>query len=207
MKSLLVVVALVLLTSGCALPKIVVLHDPLSAEEHVQLGMIYQSQQKSDLAMEQYRAAVKKDKKHTKAWTLLGDLSYSRADYNEAEFAYRKVLKLEPESGDTRNNLAWVYLQQGRTLKKAKELVLEAISLNPEHKPYYLDTLGVVLLRLGNAQEAITALRESVETLPTDQPALLAEAYEHLADAYKAAGEEDNHRAAAARSEELRSKP
>src|SRR4030067_250758 len=30
-----------LLLSGCSLPKIIVLHDPLSADEHVRLGGVY----------------------------------------------------------------------------------------------------------------------------------------------------------------------
>lgn len=178
-----------LLLSGCSLPKIVVLHDPLSADEHVRLGGIYDSQGKVELARDQYRAAVRQDKKHGRAWTLLGDSAYRLKEYAEAEKAYGKALELDPESGDLHNNLAWVYVQQDKKLSKAQDMVMKALELFPDHRPYYLDTLGVIQLKLGKVRDAIASLLGSTETIPRDQPDLLAEAYEHLADAYRAAGD------------------
>jgi Tfp pilus assembly protein PilF len=176
-------------TNGCALPKIIILNDPLSAEEHAELGRIYESQGKEDLALLQYRAAIRKNPRQAQGWLLLGDLAYRRGDYGEAETAYKKALDLQPENGDTGNNLAWTYLMQNKRTSKAEKLVREAITLTPGHKPYYLDTLGVVLLRLGKIQEAVAALKESVTTLPEDKAGFLAEAYGHLAEAHKTAGE------------------
>ncbi|OGW55418.1 MAG: hypothetical protein A2Z46_09200 [Nitrospirae bacterium RBG_19FT_COMBO_55_12] len=176
-------------TNGCALPKIIILNDPLSAEEHAELGRIYESQGKEDLALLQYRAAVRKDPRQAQAWLLLGDLAYRRGDYGEAETAYKKALNLQPENGDIGNNLAWTFLMQNKRTSKAEKLVREAMTFTPGHKPYYLDTLGVVLLRLGKVRESIAALKESVTTLPEDKSGFLAEAYGHLAEAYKAAGE------------------
>jgi tetratricopeptide (TPR) repeat protein len=178
----------VFLLSSCSLPRIIVLHDPLTAEEHDNLGRIYESQGKSDLALEQYREALRQDKKHLPSLLLLGDLLYRASDYAGAEETYAKALKLDPKNGDVLNNLAWVYVRTGRKLDKAKELVSEALALNPSHRPYYLDTLGVVLLKLGDAAEAITALQEAVDTLPKDRQDLLAEAQEHLEEAKRQAG-------------------
>ena len=178
-----------LLLSGCSLPKIIVLHDPLSADEHVRLGGIYDTQGKGELARDQYQAAVRQDKKHLRAWTLLGDSTFRLKEYEAAEKAYGKALDLDPKNGDLHNNLAWVYVQQDRMLSKAQDLVLTAMELTPDHRPYYLDTLGVIQLKLGKFQDAIASLRGSTETLPRDQPDVLAEAYEHLADAYRAAGD------------------
>lgn len=190
--------------SACSLPRIIVLHDPLTAEEHDNLGRIYESQGKLDLALEQYREALKKDKKHLPSLLLMGDLLYRTNDYPGAESAYTKALKLDPKNGDVLNDLAWVYIRTGKNLDKAKELISEALTLNPAHRPYYLDTLGVVLLKLGNAAEAITALQEAVDTLPKESADLLAEAEGHLADAYKAAGDETKYREAVERQQELR---
>lgn len=176
-------------TNGCALPRIIILNDPLSAEEHDKLGRIYESQQKEDLALVQYRAAVKKDSRYVRAWLLLGDLSYKHADYVEAEASYKKALNLQPGNGDIGNNLAWTYLMQNKKLSKAEALIREAMTLTPEHKPYYLDTLGVVLLRLGKVRESIATLKESVSALPEDKTGFLAEAYGHLAEAYRTAGD------------------
>jgi Tfp pilus assembly protein PilF len=177
-----------LLLSDCSLPKIIVLHDPLSADEHVRLGGIYDTQGKNGLARDQYHAAVRQDKRHLRAWTLLGDSAYRLKEYDTAEMAYRKALDLDPNNGDLHNNLAWVYVQQDRKLSKAQDLIVAAMELTPGHRPYYLDTLGVIQLKLGKVQDAIASLRTSTETIPRDQPDFLAEAYEHLADAYRAAG-------------------
>ncbi len=180
----------VLFLFGCSLPRIVVLHDPLTANEHDDLGRAYESEGKLDLAAVQYREALKKDPKHLPSLLLLGDLSYQVKNFDEAASAYSKALKLDPRNADVRNNLAWVYIQTGHELDRAKELITEALELNPARRPYYLDTLGVVLLKTGKAAEAVTALRESVDTLPKDRPELLAEAEGHLADARRAAEEE-----------------
>jgi len=197
-------IASALLLSACSLPRIIVLHDPLTAEEHDNLGRIYESQGKFDLALEQYREALRKDKNHLPSLLLLGDVLYRTNDYPGAESAYTKALKLDPKNGDVLNDLAWVYIRTGKNLNKAKEMISQALTLNPAHRPYYLDTLGVVLLKLGSAAEAITALQEAVDTLPKENADLLAEAEGHLADAYKAAGDETKYREAVERQQELR---
>ncbi len=196
-------IASALTLSACSLPRIIVLHDPLTADEHDNLGRVYESQGKFDLALEQYREALIKDKKHLPSLLLLGDLSFRTSNYPEAESAYTKALKLDPKNGDVMNNLAWVYLRTGKNLDKAKELVTQALTINPAHRPYYLDTLGVVFLKLGNAAEAITVLHEAADTLPKERTDLLAETTGHLADAYKAAGDETKYREAIGRQQEL----
>lgn len=181
--------AILSLATSCSLPKIIVLHDPLSAEEHIKLGGIYDSQGKTGLAREQYRFAVKQAPENGRAWSLLGDVAYREKDYAEAEKAYGKAWDLDPANGDMLNNLAWVYVQQDKKLSKAQNLVMRALELTPDHRPYYLDTLGVIQLKFGKIPDAITSLLEATETIPRSQPDLLAEAYQHLADAYHAAGD------------------
>jgi Tfp pilus assembly protein PilF len=177
--------------TGCSLPKIVVLHDPLSAEEHMKLGSIYASQGKTGLARDQYQAAVKQDPKNARAWSLLGDTASTLKDYAAAERAYNFALELDRSNGDLYNNLAWVFFQQGRKLGTAEDLVKKALELNPANRPYYLDTLGCILLKEGNAADALVALEESVRTIPPDQAGFLAEAYLHLAEAYRKVGDKD----------------
>jgi Tfp pilus assembly protein PilF len=177
---------------SCSLPRIIILKDPLSAEEHDKLGGIYESQGKFDLAAQQYREALKRDPKSLSSLLLLGDLSYRTKNYSEAESSYKRAIKLQPDNGDIYNNLCWVYLQQNTGLEKADGLIRSAIAMTPAHRAYYLDTLGMVLLLSGRIQESIAALRESVDLLPQDNTVFLAEAYGHLAEAYHAAGESIN---------------
>jgi Tfp pilus assembly protein PilF len=176
--------------AGCSLPKIIVLNDPLSAEEHLKLGSIYHSQGKTALARDQFREAARRDPKSLRAWSLLGDAASKMKEYAEAEKAYRKAMDLDEKNGDLRNNLAWIYVEQGKGLEDAQALAKKAMELTPEHRPFYLDTLGMALLKQGKHGEAVAALKESTETIPKEQPAFLAEAYGHLADAYHAAGDE-----------------
>jgi tetratricopeptide (TPR) repeat protein len=178
-----------LFLSGCSLPRIIILNDPLSAEEHNNLGKIYESQEKYDLAAQQYREALKKDKKSVPALLLLGDLSYRTKNYSEAEAAYKKAIKLEPGNGDSYNNLCWGYLEQNAGMEKAEELIRKAITITPDHRSYYFDTLGVVLLRLGRTAESIAALKEALELMHRDNAGYLPEAYLHLAEAYRIAGD------------------
>ncbi len=201
------VLLLALLFSDCSLPQIIVLHDPLSAEEHIKLGGIYDSQGKTGLAREQYRFAVRQDPKNGRAWSLLGDIAYREKDYPDAENAYGKAGDLDPTNGDLLNNLAWVYVQQDKKLGKAQELVRAALERIPAHRPFYLDTLGVILLKEGKIPDAIAVLKESSETIPQDQPEFLAEAYRHLADAYTAAGDEAAANEALQHAAELRKNP
>ena len=197
------ITGVVLILSGCSLPRVIVLHDPLSAGEHDSLGGIYESQGKPDLALEQYREALQQDKKHVPSLLLLGDLLYREKDYAGAESALTKAVALDPKNGDACNNLAWVYIETGTNLVKGRELVLRALTLTPDHRPYYLDTLGVLLLQLGNAEDAIPALNEALATLPRDRRDLLAEAQGHLAEAYKAEGNEVKYQEALQRQREL----
>jgi len=187
--SILAVCILLLTLYGCSLPKIIFLNDPLSPAEHDNLGRIYESQEKFDLAVQQYKAALKQDPKSLSSLLLLGDLSFRTKNYPEAESSYAKAIKLQPENGDIYNNLCWVYLEQNVELGKAGELIEKAMTTTPEHRAYYLDTKGMVLLRRGNAPESIIAFNEALELLPKDNAAYLVEAYTHLAEAYRAAGD------------------
>ncbi len=175
---------------GCSLPRIIILNDPLSAAEHDKLGRIYESQGKLDLAAQQYQAAIKQDPKSVSSYLLLGDLSYRTKNYPEAESAYQKAIKLQPENGDIYNNLCWVYLEQNGSMEKAEALIKKALAVTPAHRAYYLDTWGVVLLRKGRTAESIAALKEAVELLPKEDAANIAEAYGHLAESSRAAGDE-----------------
>jgi tetratricopeptide (TPR) repeat protein len=193
---LFVVAALSAFSYGCSIPRIVILNDPLVAEEHRKLGRIYESQGKFELAAEQYEIAIKQDPKAVSSLLLLGDLSYRTKKYPEAESAYRKAVKLQPGNGDIYNNLCWIHMEQNRDLEEAEGLVEKALEATPEHRAYYLDTRGVVFLRQGRTAEAIAALTEALELLPAEPVAPVLEAYGHLAEAYRAGGDEAKAREA-----------
>ena len=124
--------------SSCSLPRIVILDDPLSPEEHVNLGVAYEKQGEIDNALREYRLA---SKKHPLAYLYMGNIYFQKNDFDEAESAYRKAIKKDSQNADAHNNLAWLYYTKKENLDEAEELALKAIELNPSKKEIYQDTL------------------------------------------------------------------
>ncbi len=198
-------VAVMLALGACSLPKIIILNDPLSVEEHIKLGRIYETQGKNDLAFQQYEEALRKEPDSVPSLLLLGDLSFRTKKYSDAEVAYKKAIKLQPGNGDVYNNLCWVYIEQNR-IEKAGDLIKTAMAATPEHRAYYLDTQGVILLRMGKISESITTLREAIELIPPDKTEYLAEAYAHLAEAYRKNGDDVSAEKAEKSAEQFRAR-
>ncbi|MFN3813136.1 MAG: tetratricopeptide repeat protein [Aquificaceae bacterium] len=133
-------VVLLLLSSlfSCSMPGIVVWEDPLTAEEHVNLGYIYEKKGELDLAKGEYQKAIKKDKSFWVAYYNLGNIYAKEGNYKKAQESYRRALDINPEDPDTLNNLAYVLFKQG---KKEEALVLIKKAINMEDKKEYRNTL------------------------------------------------------------------
>ncbi len=198
---ILVMVLMILLLAGCGhLPKIRILHDPLTAQEHLALGVSYESQGKLDLAISEYKSALKKDSKEVGVTPLisLGNAYAQQKEYKQAEEYYQKALKLEPANGQALNNLAWVYLQQRIKLQEAEDMVRQVLDRETDHdpnRPGYLDTLAEILMAQGQFAEALDLLQEAEGLASSDNTALLSQIYEHKAHAYDALGQPDKAQA------------
>lgn len=130
-------IVLILLLAACALPRIVILDDPLSAQEHNDLGVVYEQKGMYDLAEKEYRLAIDKEKGWAVPWFNRGNLAYRRGDPSEAEKMYRKALTLDRANPDIMNNLAEVLIDRGQR-EEAKRLIDRALAI--QAKPEYLDT-------------------------------------------------------------------
>ena len=133
-------IAFSLLTS-CSLPRIIILDDPLSPEEHINLGVAYEKQGEIDNALKEYRLA---SKKLPLAYLYMGNIYFQKNDFDEAESAYKKAIKKDSQNADAHNNLAWLYYTKKENLNEAEELALKAIELNPSKKEIYQDTLAKI---------------------------------------------------------------
>ena len=127
-----------LFISSCTIPRIIVLDDPLSPEEHLNLGVTYEKQGDFDDALKEYKAA---SKKLPLAYLYMGNVYFQKKEYDEAEVYYKKAIKKNPENADAYNNLAWLYYTKRENLDEAERLALKAIELNPSKKEEYSDTL------------------------------------------------------------------
>jgi tetratricopeptide (TPR) repeat protein len=132
------VIILLIVTTSCAFPRIVILDDPLSPEEHINLGVAYEKQGDLDNAFREYEKA---SQKIPIAYLYMGNISLQKNDYENAELQYKKAMKKLPDNTDARNNLAWLYYLRKDNLEEAEKLALEAIAMNPEKKDVYQDTL------------------------------------------------------------------
>jgi len=138
---LLLLTSYFLLLSSCALPRIIILDDPLSPEEHINLGVAYEKQGETDNALKEYKLA---SKKLPLAYLCMGNIYFQKNDFDEAESAYKKAIEKEPSNSDAYNNLAWIYYTKKENLNEAEEFALKAIELNPSKKDLYQDTLDKI---------------------------------------------------------------
>jgi len=127
--------------SGCSLPRIIVLDDPLTPEEHLTLGIAYEKSGELDPAIKEYKLAAKK---LPLAYLYLGNVYFQKNELDEAEKYYKKTIKKDPQNADAYNNLAWLYYTKKENLEEAERLVLKALELNPSKENIYRDTLGKI---------------------------------------------------------------
>ena len=130
--------ALPILMWGCSVPKIIILKDPLTPEEHINLGVAYEKEGELDQAIKEYRLAAKK---LPIAYLYLGNVHFQKEEWADAETYYKKAIKKGPQHADAYNNLAWLYCTRGENLDQAETLALKAIELNSSKEPTYRDTL------------------------------------------------------------------
>lgn len=127
---------------GCS--RIVVLHDPLSAPEHNDLGVAYEAEGKLDLAAREYRRALKRDPRYGRARLNLGNVEAASGRWSRAEREYRRALRDLPDDPDPPNNLAMALLRRGRGLAEAESLATVAVGLAAGRDSLYRATLAEV---------------------------------------------------------------
>jgi Tfp pilus assembly protein PilF len=153
MFSFFILVALSL--AACSgLPRIVILHDPLTPEEHVTLATRYEAQGLTHQAAEEYRAALSKRSNDVPALVGLGNIAYQRGEMKEAERYYRKALNHDPDHPAANNNLASVYLSLGENLEEAERLTRRALAQESPYKAYFWETLASIHFRQRRLAEA-----------------------------------------------------
>jgi Flp pilus assembly protein TadD len=126
-----------LLTGSCAMPRIVILKDPLSAQEHNDLGLAYEQKDMYELAEKEYGKAAGKQKDWAVPLFNLGNLYYKQGNLKKAEEYYRHALDLDRNNPDIMNNLANLLKDENRTAE-AKEMIHQALAI--QRKAEYLDT-------------------------------------------------------------------
>jgi len=127
-----------LLATGCSFPRVIILKDPLTPEEHLSLGVTYEQQGDFDNAIKEYNLAAKK---LPGAFLYLGNAHFQKKEWKKAEDYYRLAIEKQPDNADAHNNLAWLYYTRREKLDEAERLARKALELNPGKGDVYRDTL------------------------------------------------------------------
>jgi Tfp pilus assembly protein PilF len=152
---------------GCSMPRIIILHDPLSAEEHNDLGVSYQERAEYDLAVREYERAAEMKKRWARPLINLGNVYASQADWSAAEKSYRQALRREPENAEAMNNLAWVLCRAGNT-DAALVWANKAVASKAD-EPAFLDTLAEVQIARKDFAQARRTLDLALSLSPSPQ--------------------------------------
>jgi len=192
--SCLLLTACCLLSLGCS-RQIIIIKDPLKAEEHARLAQIYEAKGEIELAVEEYKKALEQDKTNPMVYFGLGNISFKQGKHTDAEDYYKKAI--ENTSPDDQknamlyNNLSWVYIETNKKLAEAETLAQKAVRLDTARVYIYLDTLGVIYTRLNEYEKAEDSLLTALKNAPYEKTALrhinihLFELYEIKGDRYK----------------------
>jgi Tfp pilus assembly protein PilF len=170
-----------LLAGGCSrIPKIIVLEDPLTASEHVELGVAYERKGELDLAQREYERALRKDGKFYRARVNLGNVFLAKKEYGKAREEYLKALELRPGDAEATNNLSWAAIYSGEGIEEALTRMESVVSGPGGRQPALLDTLGVLRMHANHPVEADEAFALA-ETLCRQAGAVPREGVDNVA--------------------------
>jgi len=118
------------------------LHDPLTASEHNDLGVAYESGGQTQLAAKEYHRSLALDSHQSRAWVNLGNVQAADGLWAAAEKSYRRALRESSSDPDAMNNLAVALLRQGRHREEARKWAERAVAMGGERDSVYRTTLA-----------------------------------------------------------------
>jgi tetratricopeptide (TPR) repeat protein len=128
--------------AGCS--RIVVLHDPLTAAEHNDLGVAYEKAGRLDLAAAEYRRALRRDPRLGRARLNLGNVEAAAGRWGAAARCFERAMRDLPGDPDPPNNLAIAWLRLGRDPARAESLAVRAVAWSGGRDSLYRATLDEV---------------------------------------------------------------
>ncbi len=151
-------VTAVMLTGCAALTGSLFMEDPLSAEEHNNLGVIYEREGKYELALREYSQAIESDPGLATPIVNTANVYYVLGEYTNAEKFYKKALSIDERNLEAANNLASLYIETAEGYDEALGYMLRATEGAETIPPYALDTMGVLYIKTGDTEQGRSLL-------------------------------------------------
>jgi tetratricopeptide (TPR) repeat protein len=101
--------------------------------------------------------------------------------FKQAEEYLQKCIGFAPDFAEALNYLGYMLADRGEQLPRARLLIEKAISLDPRNGAY-LDSLGWVLFKLNQPQQALPQMLKAIQYTPEPDPTVL----NHLGQIYLA---------------------
>ena len=127
-------------SAGCS--HLVVLHDPLTAPEHNDLGVIHEVRREPKLAAQEYRRALRLAPHWSAPRVNLGNIAAADRRWGTAAKHYRRALGDSATDCDAMNNLAMALLRKRRALAEARTLAERAVACGGGNDSLYRATLA-----------------------------------------------------------------
>ncbi len=144
------------------------------------LGFAYTQLQNTIEAIRSFEHCVSLDSNMMDAWSNLGMLYNALGNHTRSDRAYERALLLDSNSAIVNNNYAYALSERGLRLQRAEAMSKKALYAEPNNASY-LDTMGWILYKLGNAEQALPFIQKAINAGDAS-----ATVYEHLGDVYEA---------------------
>jgi tetratricopeptide (TPR) repeat protein len=138
--------------------------DPNGTSAYQLLVSVYVAANKLPEAVAQLETFLAKNPDNLSALMTLATIHDQTNDYQKARGVYERLLAANPEFAPGLNNLAYLYSERFNDPEKAYELGRKARGLNADD-PRIADTLGWILYKRGEYQQAFALLQESAAKL------------------------------------------
>lgn len=151
--------------------------DPVRA-----IGDFLRASERYKEAIPEYDEAIRRVKdlnpSHWRLFYTRGIVLEREKFFKKSEEDFLKALELQPDQPFVLNYLGYSWIEQGRNLDQAQDMIRKAVSLRP-NDGYIIDSLGWVYYQLGKYDDAVAELERAVNSRPED-PVI----NDHLGDAY-----------------------
>jgi len=166
---------------------------PESTDPLVKIGYMMRADKEYLQEVEIYNRAIGRIESdpQRRHWLLYYNrgIAFERSkQWPSAEADFLKALDLKPDDPFVLNYLGYSWVEQGQNIALAKEMIRKAVDQR-QGDGYIVDSLGWVLFRIGQYEEAVGHLERAVQLRPQD-PVI----NDHLGDAYWQVGRRNEAR-------------